>query len=124
MYHLDHCEHYPVGGSSRGVTCATHHPAVRSEIAVYQDKGTGRDTLRDDYQALMCRVLAGEVERVIVLEQLRDCSSVGMSELIAVKENRYSNRLNDDVFAVDVDPWTHRCPPSSCVRVTPAAAPA
>lgn len=33
-----------------------------SEISVYQDKGTGRDTLRDDYQALMRRVRAGKVE--------------------------------------------------------------
>lgn len=40
-------------------------------ITVYQDTGTGRDTQRDGYQALIKQVRAGDVERVIVLEVLR-----------------------------------------------------
>lgn len=42
-----------------------------SEISVYQDKGTGRDTFRDGYQELMRRICANEVDRVIVLEVSR-----------------------------------------------------
>lgn len=42
-----------------------------SNIVVYEDKATGRDTLRDDYQTLINRVQAGDIERVIVLEVSR-----------------------------------------------------
>ena len=42
-----------------------------SEIEVYADTGTGRDTRRDGYQSLMKRVRAGAVDRVIVLEVSR-----------------------------------------------------
>ncbi|WP_336365379.1 recombinase family protein [Halalkalicoccus salilacus] len=42
-----------------------------SEIEVYEDTGTGRDTRRDGYQELMQHVRDGEVARVIVLEVSR-----------------------------------------------------
>lgn len=42
-----------------------------SKISVYEDKGTGRDTQRESYQALMHDIQAGTIERVIVLEVSR-----------------------------------------------------
>ena len=42
-----------------------------SEIEVYEDTGTGRDTQRDGFQQLMNDARDGEIARVIVLEVLR-----------------------------------------------------
>ncbi|WP_336365224.1 recombinase family protein [Halalkalicoccus salilacus] len=42
-----------------------------SEIEVYEDTGTGRDTQRDGFQQLMSDARDGEIARVIVLEVSR-----------------------------------------------------
>lgn len=77
-----------------------------AEITVYEDTGTGRDTQRESYQALMHDVQAGTIERVIVLEVSR--LSRSMRDLATtietiVDENDTGLHILDMSLAIDPD---------------------